>query len=86
MSPVVSDYIANVVFIIARSLTKGHIERIKHPTYFNNVCVRAYAAGMIAQWNACGKPVDERWAKRFAHFRRREIKEKYVKFSFNVFV
>ena len=37
----------------------------------STMCVRAHAAGMIAQWNAYGKPADERWAETLAHFRSR---------------
>ena len=42
------------------------------------MCARAYAARMIAQCNAYGKPADERRAEMFAHFRRRKIIEKYM--------
>ncbi|XP_035849313.1 uncharacterized protein LOC118493480 [Sander lucioperca] len=40
--------------------------------------VRAYATGMVAQWNADGKSVDEHWVEMFAHFKSREIPFKNV--------
>lgn len=65
------DEVESSFQFVSSRLQQCHIDETQ--LFDETSSVRAFVTGKVAQWNADGKPADERWAEMFAHFKSREI-------------